>query len=175
MGNFEGTWETTWIGLNPNLRPDQQVGSGIDSLIRVGQRGNFIYYMGKGNQGGISADGVPDFRPQWNVHARTDLAERVLIGRFWGPMWASFTNDGGALGEVRNDSFLNQSGQFFFELGENGRTFTGGYNASSQPNNWHGWDGRKISHNPRFQKTLRATAFPRDLQTVVVTPPTGLL
>jgi hypothetical protein len=177
MNNFEGTWESTWLSADPNYDPgrDTRIGMGIDSLLRLGQRGNFIYYSGAGNQPLSYTDDVPFLKPQWNTYARTDLEERILIGRFWGPMWATFNNEGGQLGELRNDSFLNQSGQFFFELSEDGKTFTGGYNASSQPTHWFAWDGRKISHNPRYRKSFNPPPFPaRDFLTVVVTPPPGL-
>jgi hypothetical protein len=174
MRNFEGTWESTWLGINPQLPPNQQIGMGIDSLLRIGQRENFIYYSGKGNQTGLSADDVPIFEPQWNTHARTDFEERLLIGRFWNPIWNQFTNNGGLLDKADRESFLNQSGQFFFELSEDRKTFTGGYNVSSQPTHWFAWDGRKISHNPRYRKTFNPLAFPRDVTNSVVTPPPGL-
>ena len=122
-----------------------------------------------------SAEGLPELHPQWNTYARTDLSERVLIGRFWGPMWNSFTNDGGPLGVADRDSFLNQSGQFFFELSEDSKTFTGGFNISSQPTRWFAWDGRKLSHDPRYRQTLRPRLFPRDVLGSVVVPPPGLI
>jgi hypothetical protein len=181
MNNFEGTWESTWLSADPNYSPgrDTRIGMGIDSLLRLGQRGNFIYYSGKGNQPLSYTDGVPFLKPQWNTYARTDLEERVLIGRFWGPMWKSFTHEGPPNLELAQpdhaEYFLQQSGQFFFELSTDGKTFTGGYNASSQPTHWFAWDGRKISHNPRYRKSINPPPFPaRDLLTVVVTPPSGL-
>ena len=177
MSNFEGTWESTWLGANPNpdLTREQRTGMGIDSLLRLGQRGNHIYYSGKGNQGGIGADGVPTLIPGWTIYGRTDLMERVLVGRFWGAMWNTFTNDGGPLGVADRDSFLNQSGQFFFELSADNKTFTGGYNISSQPAGWFAWDGRKLSHDPRYRKTLRPRLFPRDVLSSIVVPPAGLI
>ncbi len=178
MGNFEGTWEETFAGVNRNdntLSREARTAMSIESLLRLGQRGNFIYYSGKGNQPLSYTDGVPFLKPQWNSYARTDLEERVLIGRFWGPMWNGFDNGGGPISELRNDSFLNQSGQFFFELSPDEKTFTGGFNISSQPTNWFPWDGRKISHNPRYRKSFNPPPFPaRDLLTVIVTPPSGL-
>lgn len=179
MNNFEGTWESTWLGANPNpdLIRQQRIAVGIESLLRIGQRDNHVYFLGKGNFGNVSPTGLPDFQPGWNMHARTDLEERLLIGRFWNPMWNQFTNDSHSeqIDDERRDSFLHQSGQFFFELGEDGKTFKGGYNASSQPTHWFAWDGRKISHNPRYRKSFNPSPFPaRDLLTVVVTPPSGL-
>jgi hypothetical protein len=187
-GSFEGTWESHWVNLldlAAHVPPNQLgTGKGYECFLNFGVSGmdGEPMAIGRGHNANHNFP-VPPLsvagNNSWTFVFKLVNNGRRLIGRWYSGPWFP---EGERVTFPSNSEFmpvgfptsnrLNWSGQVFFNLSDDGRYFTGGWNVSSEPNNWRPWDGRKISDDPRHKRDITwpqvgdVDGWPRNLFTL---------